>query len=76
METIISAFKSDMTWLHALTNTCIFASLRPVVQRVIFIKVIGQMLCLLGLEKLTNLNRSVSSVNDWLFPVELTEIAD
>ena len=29
-----------------------------------------------GLEKLTNLNRSVSSVNDRLFPVELTEIAD
>ena len=29
-----------------------------------------------GLEKLTNLNRSVSSVNDRLFPVELTGIAD
>ena len=29
-----------------------------------------------GLEKLTNANRSVSSVNDQLFPVELTEIAD
>ena len=29
-----------------------------------------------GLEKLTNANRSVSSVNDRLFPVELTEIAD
>ena len=29
-----------------------------------------------GLEKLTNLNRSVSLVNDRLFPVELTEIAD
>ena len=28
------------------------------------------------LEKLTNANRSVSSVNDRLFPVELTEIAD
>ena len=27
-------------------------------------------------EKLTNANRSVSSVNDRLFPVELTEIAD
>ena len=31
---------------------------------------------LAGLEKLTNLNRSVSTVNDRLFPVELTEIAD
>ena len=29
-----------------------------------------------GLEKLTNANRSVSSVNDRLFPVELKEIAD
>ena len=29
-----------------------------------------------GLEKLTNLNRSASSVNDRLFPAELTEIAD
>ena len=29
-----------------------------------------------GLEKLTNANQSVSSVNDRLFPVELTEIAD
>ena len=29
-----------------------------------------------GLEKLTNANRSVSSVNDHLFPVELTELAD
>ena len=29
-----------------------------------------------GLEKLTNANRSVSSVNDRLFSVELTEIAD
>ena len=29
-----------------------------------------------GLEKLTNANRSVSSVNDRLLPVELTEIAD
>ena len=29
-----------------------------------------------GLEKLTNANRSVSSVNDRLFPVELAEIAD
>ena len=29
-----------------------------------------------GLEKLTNANRSVTSVNDQLFPVELTEIAD
>ena len=29
-----------------------------------------------GLEKLTNANRSVSSRNDRLFPVELTEIAD
>ena len=29
-----------------------------------------------GLEKLTNANWSVSSVNDRLFPVELTEIAD
>ena len=29
-----------------------------------------------GLEKLTNANRSVSSVYDRLFPVELTEIAD
>ena len=29
-----------------------------------------------GLEKLTNGNRSVSSVNDRLFPVEVTEIAD
>ena len=29
-----------------------------------------------GLEKLTNANRSVSSVHDRLFPVELTEIAD
>ena len=33
-------------------------------------------LYLAGLEKLTNANRSVSSVNDRLFPVELTEIAD
>ena len=31
---------------------------------------------LTGLEKLTNDNRSVSAVNDQLFPVELTEIAD
>ena len=30
----------------------------------------------LGLEKLTNANRSVNSVNDRLFPVELTEIAE
>ena len=29
-----------------------------------------------GLEKLTDANRSVSSENDRLFPVELTEIAD
>ena len=29
-----------------------------------------------GLEKLTNANRSVCSVSDRLFPVELTEIAD
>ena len=29
-----------------------------------------------GLEKLTNANPSVSSVNDRLFPVELTKIAD
>ena len=29
-----------------------------------------------GLEKLTNANRSVSTVNDRLFPVELTEKAD
>ena len=29
-----------------------------------------------GLEKLTNANRSVSSVSGRLFPVELTEIAD
>ena len=29
-----------------------------------------------GLEKLTNANRSVSSVNDRLFPVELREIVD
>ena len=29
-----------------------------------------------GLEKLTNANRSVSTVNDRLFPVEVTEIAD
>ena len=29
-----------------------------------------------GLEKLTNANRALSSVNDLLFPVELTEIAD
>ena len=29
-----------------------------------------------GLEKLTNANRSVSTVNDRLFQVELTEIAD
>ena len=29
-----------------------------------------------GLEKLTNANWSVSSVNDRLFPIELTEIAD
>ena len=32
--------------------------------------------CKSGLEKLTNANRSVSSENDRLFPVELTEIAD
>ena len=32
--------------------------------------------CGSGLEKLTNANRSVSSVSDRLFPVELTEIAD
>ena len=32
--------------------------------------------CRPGLEKLTNANRSVSSVSDGLFPVELTEIAD
>ena len=37
---------------------------------------IGVILCKTGLEKLTNANRSVSSVNDRLFPVELTEIAD
>ena len=29
-----------------------------------------------GLEKLTNANRSISKVNEWLFLVELTEIAD
>ena len=29
-----------------------------------------------GLEKLTNANRSVSTVNDRLFPVEFTEISD
>ena len=29
-----------------------------------------------GLEKLTNANKSVSAVNDRLFPVELMEIAD
>ena len=29
-----------------------------------------------GLEKLTNANRSVRTVNDRLVPVELTEIAD
>ena len=29
-----------------------------------------------GLEKLANANRSVSSVNDRLFPVEFTEMAD
>ena len=29
-----------------------------------------------GLEKLTCAYRSVSSINDQLFPVELTEIAD
>ena len=29
-----------------------------------------------GLEKLTNANRSVSKVNDRLYQVELTEIAD
>ena len=29
-----------------------------------------------GLEKLTNANRSVSTVNDQLFPPEPTEIAD
>ena len=29
-----------------------------------------------GLKKLTNANRSVSSVNDRLFPVEFTEMAD
>ena len=29
-----------------------------------------------GLEKLTNANRSLCSVSDRLFPVELTEIAD
>ena len=33
-------------------------------------------LCTSGLEKLTNANRSVSSKNYRLFPVELTEIAD
>ena len=32
--------------------------------------------CISGLEKLTNANRSVSTGNDRLFPVELTEIAD
>ena len=32
--------------------------------------------CTTGLEKLTNANRSVCSVSDRLFPVELTEIAD
>ena len=32
--------------------------------------------CAPGLEKLTNANRSVCSVSDRLFPVELTEIAD
>ena len=32
--------------------------------------------CKSGLEKLTNANRSVCSVSDRLFPVELTEIAD
>ena len=29
-----------------------------------------------GLAKLTNANRSISTVNDQLFPVELTELAD
>ena len=32
--------------------------------------------CTSGLEKLANANRSVSSVNDRLFPAELKEIAD
>ena len=32
--------------------------------------------CIAGLEKLTNANRSVSTVNDRLFLVELTEIQD
>ena len=36
---------------------------------------LDQMYCT-GLEKLTNANRSVSTGNDRLFPVELTEIAD
>ena len=33
-------------------------------------------MCPSGLEKLTNANRSISTVNDRLFPGELTEIAD
>ena len=32
--------------------------------------------CIAGLEKWTNANRSDSTVNDRLFPVKLTEIAD
>ena len=33
-------------------------------------------MCIAGLEKLTSANWSVSPVNDRLFPIELTEIAD
>ena len=33
-------------------------------------------MCGSGLEKLTNANQSISSVNDLLFPVELAEIAN
>ena len=42
----------------------------------IFIQMFLEYIYISGLEKLTNANRSVSSVNDRLFPVELTEIAD
>ena len=38
--------------------------------------VLGLIPAVAGLEKLTNLSRSLSSVNDRVFPVELTEISD
>ena len=66
-------------------STCIFGGIIPLCNfqyrnsvcsiTLIPFEIISQNL-VPGLEKLTNANRSVCSVSDRLFPVELTEIAD